>query len=53
MASVGLLYVGAVLFINGLMLLRVVDMKAAGVFNLFVGGLPPGTRIALHSGFQS
>ena len=39
MASVGLLYVGAVLFINGLMLLRVVDMKAAGVFNLFVGGL--------------
>jgi hypothetical protein len=39
MASVGLLYVGAVLFMNGLMLLRVVDMKAAGVFNLFVGGL--------------
>jgi putative amide transporter protein len=39
MASAGLLYVGAVLFMNGLMLLRVVDSKAAAIFNLFVGGL--------------
>lgn len=39
MASVGLLYVGAVLFLNGLMLLGYVDPKAAGVFNLFVGAL--------------
>lgn len=39
MASVGLLYVGAVLFLNGLMLLDVVDTRAAAVFNLFVGGL--------------
>ncbi|HEY2763505.1 MAG TPA: AmiS/UreI family transporter [Pseudonocardiaceae bacterium] len=39
MALVGLIYVGAVLFINGLMLLGVVDQKSAAVFNLFVGGL--------------
>ncbi|GAB3973273.1 AmiS/UreI family transporter [Actinoallomurus acanthiterrae] len=37
MANVGLLYVGAVLFINGMMLLKKVDAKAAAVFNLFVG----------------
>lgn len=39
MATVGLLYVGAVLFLNGVMLLGRVDPKAAAVFNLFVGGL--------------
>ena len=35
--SVGLLYVGAVLFLNGMMLLGKVDARAAAVFNLFVG----------------
>jgi hypothetical protein len=36
---VGLLYVGAVLFLNGVMLLGKVNGRAAAVFNLFVGGL--------------
>ena len=39
MASVGLLYVGAVLIINGLLLLGYVDARAAGPLNLFVGAL--------------
>jgi hypothetical protein len=39
MGNVGLLYVGAVLFINGLMLLGKVEPRAAGIFNLFVGAL--------------
>ena len=40
MGNVGLLlYVGAVLFINGLMLLGKVEPRSAAVFNLFVGGL--------------
>jgi hypothetical protein len=39
MSSVGLLFVGAVLFINGLLFLGKVDAKSAGVFNLFVGVL--------------
>ncbi|MEV0195917.1 AmiS/UreI family transporter [Nonomuraea sp. NPDC050691] len=39
MGAVGLLYVGAVLFLNGMMLLNKVDPKAAGIFNLFVGAL--------------
>lgn len=39
MGSVGLLYVGAVLFVNGLMLLGVVPPKSAAVLNLFVGAL--------------
>jgi putative amide transporter protein len=37
--NVGLLYVGAVLFLNGVMLLGKVNAKAAAVFNLFVGVL--------------
>jgi len=36
---VGLLFVGAVLFINGIMLLGKVDPRATAVFNLFVGAL--------------
>jgi hypothetical protein len=36
---VGLLYVGAVLFLNGVMLLGKADPKAIGVFNIFVGAL--------------
>jgi len=39
MGSVGLLFVGAVLFLNGVMLLGKVDPRAAAVFNLFVGAL--------------
>jgi hypothetical protein len=37
--ATGLLYVGAVLFLNGVMILGRVDPKAAAVFNLFVGAL--------------
>ncbi|TDD53525.1 transporter [Nonomuraea terrae] len=39
MGAVGLLYVGAVLFLNGLMLLGKVEPRAAAIFNLFVGAL--------------
>lgn len=39
MGSVGLLYVGAVLIINGLMLLGLVEARAAAPLNLFVGAL--------------
>jgi hypothetical protein len=39
MGSVGLLYVGAVLIVNGLMLLGRVDARAAAPLNFFVGGL--------------
>lgn len=39
MGLVGLLYVGAVLFVNGLMLLGFVEAKSAAPINLFVGGL--------------
>lgn len=39
MAAVGLLYVGAVLFVNGLMLLGRVEPRAAAVLNLLVGTL--------------
>src|SRR4051812_49762977 len=39
MGSVGLLYVGAVLVVNGLMLLGRVDAREAAPLNLFVGGM--------------
>lgn len=39
MALAGLLFVGAVLFLNGLMLLGLVEPKSGAVFNLFVGAL--------------
>ncbi|WP_434619111.1 AmiS/UreI family transporter [Arthrobacter sp. A5] len=39
MSSVGLLYVGAVLFVNGLMLIGLVPGKSAGILNFFVGGM--------------
>ena len=39
MSNVGLLYVGAVLFVNGLVLLDVVPARSAAVLNLFVGAL--------------
>lgn len=35
----GLFHVGAVLFLNGMMLLGEVDARAVGLFNLFVGVL--------------
>ena len=37
MGSVGLLYVGAILFVNGIMLLGWVESKSAGPLNVFVG----------------
>lgn len=39
MGMVGLLYVGGVLFLNGMMLLGRVDAKSAAPLNIFVGGL--------------
>lgn len=39
MSNVGLLYVGAVLFINGLMLIGVIPGKSAAILNFFVGGM--------------
>ena len=39
MGLVGLLYVGAVLFVNGLLLLGVVEGRSAAPINLFVGAL--------------
>lgn len=39
MSNVGLLYVGAVLFVNGLVRLDVVPARSAAVLNLFVGSL--------------
>ncbi|MGY1643888.1 AmiS/UreI family transporter [Geodermatophilus sp. SYSU D00703] len=39
MGAVGLLYVGAVLVVNGLMLLGKVDARSAAPLNLFVGAL--------------
>lgn len=52
MGSVGLLYVGAVLFVNGLMLLGLVPGKSAAAMNLFVGGMQVifPTLIILQSG---
>ncbi|QIM16982.1 transporter [Leucobacter insecticola] len=52
MSSVGLLYVGAVLCINGLMLLGRIPRKAAAAMNLFVGGMQVvfPTLIILQSG---
>jgi hypothetical protein len=39
MGNVGLLYVGAVLVVNGLMLLGLVEARAAAPLNIFVGAL--------------
>jgi putative amide transporter protein len=47
MGSVGLLYVGAVLAVNGLMLLGVVEPRSAAPLNLFVGGLQVVTPTVL------
>lgn len=52
MAQVGLFYVGAVLFLNGVMLLGRIDPRSAGVFNLFVGLLQviTPTYLIIHAG---
>lgn len=52
MGHVGLLYVGAVLFVNGLMLLGIIPGKSAAAMNLFVGGMQVvfPTLIILQSG---
>ena len=47
MASVGLLFVGAVLFINGVMLLGWIDARSAAPMNFFVGGLQILTPVYL------
>ena len=39
MSAVGLMFVGAVLFVNGLLFLGRIDGKGAATFNLFVGAL--------------
>lgn len=39
MSNVGLLYVGVILFINGLMLIGVIPGKSAAILNFFVGGM--------------
>src|ERR1700744_2559628 len=39
MSDVGLMFVGAVLFVNGLLFLGRIDARGAAVFNLFVGAL--------------
>lgn len=39
MGNVGLLYVGAILFLNGCMLLGWIDAKSAAPLNIFVGAL--------------
>jgi hypothetical protein len=47
MGTVGLLYVGAVLFINGMMLLEKIEPRAAAILNLFVGVLQVVTPTVL------
>src|ERR1700733_12301028 len=39
MSAVGLMFVGAVLFVNGLLFLGRIDGKSAAPFNIFVGAL--------------
>lgn len=46
-ANVGLLYVGAVLFLNSIMLLGRIDGKSAAIFNVFIGLLQIFTPIYL------
>jgi hypothetical protein len=47
MSLVGLLYVGAVLFVNGLMLIGLVEPRSAAPINLFVGVLQVITPLFL------
>lgn len=47
MSNVGLLYVGAMLFISSLLLLGRIDGKSAAIFNIFIGLLQIFTPIYL------
>lgn len=47
MTSVGLLFVGAVLFMNSLAAFKLIDSKSVGYFNLFVGTLQTLTPLYL------
>jgi hypothetical protein len=47
MAAIGLIYCGAVLFVNGAMLLGRVDPRSAAILNLFVGTLQVVTPTVL------
>lgn len=47
MAAIGLIYCGAVLFVNGLMLLGHVSPRSAAILNLFVGTLQVVTPTVL------
>lgn len=47
MSTIGLMYVGAVLFVNSLMLLGKINSKSAGVFNLFIGSIQVITPLFL------
>ena len=49
MSNVGLLFVGAVLVVNGLALLGRVDARSGAILNFLVGALT--LAIALHAGF--
>jgi acid-activated urea channel len=51
MLGVSMLFVGAVLLLNGLMLLGIVDKKPVGVFNVLVATLC--TLLALNNAFQA
>jgi putative amide transporter protein len=47
MAAIGLIYCGAVLFVNGLMLLGHVSTRSAAILNIFVGALQVVTPTVL------
>lgn len=51
MLGIALLYVGAVLGVNGLWLLNKAEAKSTGVLNVFVGGLI--IAMALNNQFQA
>ncbi|MGW0160231.1 AmiS/UreI family transporter [Mycobacterium sp. NPDC003323] len=55
MSNVGLLYVGAVLLLNGLSLLGIISLRAAAPMNLFVGALQCviPTTLILQAGADS
>ena len=54
MTNVGLLFVGAVLFMNALAAFKLIDSKSVGYFNLFVGALQTLTPLyLLFTGSQS
>ncbi|PGE32195.1 AmiS/UreI family transporter [Bacillus wiedmannii] len=54
MTNVGLLFVGAVLFMNALAAFKLIDSKSVGCFNLFVGALQTLTPLyLLFRGSQS